>query len=111
MPDNPNKPVLLNFRCPPVLLESFDRTCAAASKTRTEVLIDLMQRYTASASAAIKETKIEIPSNFNFDGFSRPIRLGAGSGVLDRTNIREKRSKPDFIRWLFERRKLESNRC
>lgn len=104
MPVNPNKPVLLNFRCPPVLLEAFDRTCGAASKTRTEVLIDLMQRYTASASAAIDEAQIEMPSNTDFKGLSRPIGHRAESGPLKTENLLQSRAYPKFSGWWFSRR-------
>jgi hypothetical protein len=104
MPDNPNKPVLLNFRCPPVLLESFDRTCGAASKTRTEVLIDLMQRYTASASAAIDEARIEMPSNPGFKRLSRPIGHRGESGPLRTESLLQSRAYPRFSDWWFGRR-------
>lgn len=86
------RPTLVNFRASPNQLASFDRVCAVSGKTRTQVLIEMMQQHVANASAAISETNIketaaEKIAKIDLKPFSRSIDRGASRAPLDTTNL------------------------
>ncbi len=92
------RPTLVNFRALPNQLASFDRVCAESGKTRTQVLIEMMQQHVANASAPIPQSNIKKitlrkPLKFDLKPFSRSIGPRAERPPLDTTNLYEKSLK------------------
>jgi hypothetical protein len=75
MPSEPSKTTLVNFRCSPIALNRFDGLCDLAGKSRTQVLIEMMQAYVASASATLSDRSIGSPVRIDSEAISRPIRV------------------------------------
>lgn len=92
--DTIKRPTLVNFRASPNQLASFDRVCATSGKTRTQVLIEMMQQHVANASAPIpqsliKKTAVRKPLKIDLKPFSRSTVPRAERPPLDTTNLLE----------------------
>lgn len=81
MNQRPVPSTLVNFRIPTALLEPFDDICFLSGKTRTQVLLDMIQKYVVNVGSTIAETiEQSITTNQNLRNSASKIRAQTNAG-------------------------------